>query len=272
MTQEKRADERIFMERTDLRVGRTRQAILDANLKVEETWKEKGQKLLDDLALGMGNAAYDWISGTKDIGQAMRDMVQELLRSALKLLTQWYTVFGLISAFTGSTVEGAKAANRIVLGISGSDKMLFSGGKKAEGGLIGGTGSTTGDSLVAAVSPGEYVIRASAVRKLGVGYLDALNNISAKRPSGILPPISKVGRRFAEGGYVESGGYVPKTETTNEGNNGGGNVVFNMTFQSLNPEAGAEMMKEQLPFIKNAVVNWMRSDTSVRTATRGAAR
>lgn len=243
----------------------------DANTRVQEAWKEKGQKMLDDMGLGMGDAVYAWVSGAQDIGQAMRDMVQELLRNALKLILQWYTIFGIVSAFSGPKV-GAEAANRIVLGISDSSAKLFSGGKKAEGGLIGGTGSTTGDSLVAAVSPGEYVIRASAVRKLGVGYLDALNNISAKRPSGVLPPISRVGRKFAEGGYVDDGGYTPKTVTTNEGNNGGGNVVFNMTFQSLNPEAGAEMMKEQLPFIKNAVVNWMRNDTSVRTATRGAAR
>ena len=243
----------------------------EADTKVQQKWMELKDEYLQNLALGMGDAVYAWISGAQDIGQAMRDMVQELLRNALKLLLQWYTIFGIVSAFSGPKA-GAEAANKMVLGISDSSKMLFSGGKKAEGGLIGGTGSTTGDSLIAAVSPGEYVMRASAVRKLGVGYLDALNNISAKRPSGILPPISRVGRRFAEGGYVESGGYTPKTVATNEGNNGGGNVVFNMTFQSLNPEAGAEMMKEQLPFIKNAVVNWLRSDTSVRTATRGAAR
>lgn len=239
----------------------------EANTKVQQKWMDLKNQYLQDLALGMGDAVYAWISGAQDIGQAMRDMVQELLRNALKLLLQWYTIFGIVSAFSGPKA-GAEAANKMVLGISGSDKMLF----KAEGGLIEGSGSTTGDSRLAALSPGEYVIRASAVRKLGVGYLDALNNISAKRPSGVLPPISRVGRRFAEGGYVESGGYTPKTVTTNEGNNGGGNVVFNMTFQSLNPEAGAEMMKEQLPFIKNAVVNWLRNDTSVRTATRGAAR
>ena len=245
------------------------------NLETQKTWKDISKQYMEEFALGMGNAVYAWISGAQDIGQAMRDMVQELLRNALKLLVQWYTIFGIVSALSGSTKTGAIAANKMVLGIDGNNKFLSEGkwdGKWAEGGLIEGTGSTTGDSITAAVSPGEYVIRASAVRKLGVGYLDALNNISAKRPSGILPPISRVGRKFAEGGYVDDGGYVPKTVTTNEGNNGGGNVIFNMTFQSLNPEAGAEMMKEQLPFIKNAVVNWMRNDTSVRTATRGAAR
>ena len=111
----------------------------------------------------------------------MRDMVQELLRNALKLLTQWYTVFGIISALSGSTETGAIAANKMVLGVDGSNKFMSKNkwtGKWAEGGLIGGSGSSTGDSVMAAVSPGEYVIRASAVRKLGVGYLNSLNEIS----------------------------------------------------------------------------------------------
>lgn len=233
------------------------------NLKIEQAWMEKRNEFMDNLKLGMGEAVYEWISGAKDIGQAMRDMVQELLRNALKLLVQWATIYGLLVAFGTPPRTASKSASKIVLGIDDA---------KAEGGLIEGSGSTTGDSRLVALSPGEYVIRASAVRKLGVGYLNSLNEISAKRPSGIIPPISRVRKRFAEGGYVDEGGYQPKTVSPVGGNGVGGNVVFNMTFQSLDPEAGAEMMKEQLPFIKNAVVNWMRSDTSVRTAARGAVR
>lgn len=233
------------------------------NLETQKNWKDVVNDYMEEMALGMGNAVYAWISGAQDIGQAMRDMVQELLRNALKLLVQWATIYGLLVAFGTPPRTASKSASKIVLGIDDA---------KAEGGLIEGSGSTTGDSRLVALSPGEYVIRASAVRKLGVGYLNSLNEISAKRPSGIIPPISRVGKRFAEGGYVDNGGYQPKTVSPVGGNGAGGNVVFNMTFQSLDPEAGAEMMKEQLPFIKNAVVNWMRSDTSVRTAARGAVR
>lgn len=61
----------------------------------------------------------------------------------------------------------------------------------ATGGHVRGPGSGTSDSIPALLSNGEYVIRAAAVRKLGKGYLDLINN-------GI--PM----RRFADGGMVDS--------------------------------------------------------------------
>lgn len=61
----------------------------------------------------------------------------------------------------------------------------------ASGGHVRGPGSGTSDSIPALLSNGEYVINAAAVRKLGKGYLDLINN-------GI--PL----RRFADGGMVES--------------------------------------------------------------------
>lgn len=56
------------------------------------------------------------------------------------------------------------------------------------GGMIRGAGSTTSDSILARVSNGEYVLRASAVRRIGTRMLDALN-------AGVLPA-------FAGGGLV----------------------------------------------------------------------
>lgn len=48
--------------------------------------------------------------------------------------------------------------------------------KKATGGLIRGAGTGTSDSIPAWLSDGEYVIRAAAAKKLGTGYLNALNS------------------------------------------------------------------------------------------------
>jgi LysM repeat protein len=48
--------------------------------------------------------------------------------------------------------------------------------KAATGGLIRGKGTATSDSIPAWLSNGEYVIRAAAARKLGTGYLNALNS------------------------------------------------------------------------------------------------
>jgi tape measure domain-containing protein len=66
----------------------------------------------------------------------------------------------------------------------------------ATGGPVRGPGTGTSDSIPALLSNGEYVIKAAAVRKLGKGYLDLINN-------GI--PL----RRFADGGMVESVASMP---------------------------------------------------------------
>lgn len=58
----------------------------------------------------------------------------------------------------------------------------------ATGGYINGPGGGTSDSVMARVSNGEYVVRAAAVSKYGVGFFDRLNQMQSPR--------------FASGGYV----------------------------------------------------------------------
>ncbi|MFU4595522.1 hypothetical protein ACM70O_05840 [Pseudomonas aeruginosa] len=74
---------------------------------------------------------------------------------------------------------------------------LLGGIKKfAGGGLVSGPGSATSDSIPARLSAGEYVVRAAAVRQVGVAFLDSLNDLSAG-------PRFKGGElAFAAGGLV----------------------------------------------------------------------
>jgi hypothetical protein len=74
---------------------------------------------------------------------------------------------------------------------------LLGGIKKfAAGGLVSGPGSATSDSIPARLSAGEYVVRAAAVRQVGVAFLDSLNGLSAG-------PRFKGGElAFAAGGLV----------------------------------------------------------------------
>jgi TP901 family phage tail tape measure protein len=85
--------------------------------------------------------------------------------------------------------------------------------KKADGGHITGPGTGTSDSIPAMLSNGEYVLKASAVKKYGVEHLDAMN-----------------AGRYANGGYVNpsfvpnmsspayaDGGSVPKNKKWYEG-------------------------------------------------------
>ncbi|MCQ2029033.1 tape measure protein [Pseudomonas zhaodongensis] len=64
--------------------------------------------------------------------------------------------------------------------------------KFARGGPIRGPGTATSDSILMYGSNGEYMIRAAAVRKLGLPLLNMLNQ-------GILPPSIP---RFADGGVI----------------------------------------------------------------------
>ncbi|MCX8016674.1 MAG: phage tail tape measure protein [Rhodocyclaceae bacterium] len=65
----------------------------------------------------------------------------------------------------------------------------------AGGGRVFGPGTSTSDSIPAMLSAGEYVIRASSVRKYGAALLDAIN-------SGILPMPVLPRYAFAAGGLV----------------------------------------------------------------------
>jgi len=57
----------------------------------------------------------------------------------------------------------------------------------ADGGFVSGPGTGTSDSIPARLSHGEYVVRADAVRRIGVNALDSIN------------------QGFASGGYVSQG-------------------------------------------------------------------
>ncbi len=106
----------------------------------------------------------------KGFTDAIRRMVAELLAS--KLLEWVGQLFGNAGGFLGK-IGGA---------ISGTVA------KKADGGLLRGPGTSTSDSIPMLGSVGEFVIKAAAVKKYGVGLFQALNAM-------LLP-------RFAAGGLV----------------------------------------------------------------------
>jgi TP901 family phage tail tape measure protein len=63
----------------------------------------------------------------------------------------------------------------------------------ADGGAVFGAGTSTSDSIPAMLSAGEYVVKASAVQKYGVGTMDAINSM-----------------KYASGGMVSSYGNINK--------------------------------------------------------------
>lgn len=62
--------------------------------------------------------------------------------------------------------------------------------KRARGGFIQGPGTSMSDSILARLSSGEFVIRASAVKRYGLGLFNQLNNLELPKYArgGLVPP------------------------------------------------------------------------------------
>lgn len=119
-------------------------------------------------------------------------------------------LFGGLRAQLSTLFDGLKSGfTTLFSGLGNALSGLFSGGGGflsalgeffglgfASGGMVSGPGTSTSDSIPARLSAGEYVIRAAAVRRVGVAFLDAINGIKA-------PPAWNAGRlAFAAGGMV----------------------------------------------------------------------
>lgn len=82
----------------------------------------------------------------------------------------------------------------------------------ASGGYVSGPGTGTSDSILARLSNGEFVVRAAAVQRYGVSFLQALNTmrLPAFAAGGLVQPLDVRIRSgmpaFAEGGLVSATG------------------------------------------------------------------
>lgn len=84
----------------------------------------------------------------------------------------------------------------ILTNIATMGTMFYNSGfGYSTGGYISGPGTSTSDSIHAMLSNGEYVIKADAVRRYGLNFLDAVNSGHFTRMRTVIP-------RFADGGYV----------------------------------------------------------------------
>lgn len=180
------------------------------NLSIGQQWADKQKEWQTELGNSMGNAVSEWLMGSKTIGQAMKDMVKELISNAIKLLSQWTMMWGVFVAFHSSPKAAAESANKAVFGVS----------KFASGGFVSGPGTATSDSIPALLSNGEYVLNAAAVRRLGVARLNGLNS----------------GRGYADGGLVVSG-YTAGNCISPSGNSNANGRTVNLNIQTIDAES-----------------------------------
>lgn len=180
------------------------------NLSIGQQWADKQKEWQTELGTSMGNAVSEWLMGSKTIGQAMKDMVKDLISNAIKLLSQWTMMWGVFVAFRCSPKAAAENANKAVFGVS----------KFASGGFVSGPGTATSDSIPALLSNGEYVLNAAAVRRLGVARLNGLNN----------------GRGYADCGLVVSG-YTAGNCISPSGNSNANGRTVNLNIQTIDAES-----------------------------------
>ena len=132
-------------------------------------------------------------TGAKSAKDAFADFARSVLAAINRIAAQ-----KIAESFFGSIGSGG--------GFGSFISGLFKG--FATGGLVSGPGTSTSDSIPARLSAGEYVLRAAAVRRLGVDFLHALNGgLAAPRWQGTQ-------LAFAAGGAVPAVTPVSAAQTS----------------------------------------------------------
>lgn len=145
-------------------LARTRLVVDEVAVAISGGAQDALARMFESIATGAATAREAFLQ----FGQSVLQMIARI--AAQKLAQQ------IFSAFAGASGGG--------------------GAGFATGGYVSGPGTSTSDSIPARLSAGEYVLRATAVRRVGVAFLDAINGLSTG-------PRFNAGRlALAEGGMV----------------------------------------------------------------------
>ncbi|WP_161567960.1 phage tail tape measure protein [Pigmentiphaga sp. H8] len=132
------------------------------------------RQMVDRAFGGMEDALVDLVmTGKADFKSLAASIISDLVRMAIQA-----TITKAVMAFLGFSEGGP------VPSTSGGPLSWFG---FAEGGYTGAGGKQEPAGIVHA---GEYVINADATRKLGLGYLNALNSYTGAGAVGGLPPAA----------------------------------------------------------------------------------
>ena len=158
-----------FIDQNKTKIAEGGAALRDS-LKETQNWGQVTVRYATMVGDAMADAMYDWITGAKSGKEALSDFVSSILKTAAQLLTRWLSLFAIFS-IVGDPRLAARNASAAVFGAYDGKVLLH----KATGGYISGPGTSTSDSIPAMLSNGEYVVKAEAVRKVGLPTLEAIN-------------------------------------------------------------------------------------------------
>jgi len=199
MTQEDAISVLNRLTRQALGLDDTMGELQDQQLKVEAAFKAgvisgaEYEKAISDIRSGIIDYRAETektfgagaIRGIKNYYQSISDnaanatdFVSDAFGSLESSLSDFfYTGKFDFQTFTNAIKKGladlaAKAVVTVGLNFLGK---IFPGLQFADGGLVPGSGGPRADDVLARVSSGEYVIKASSVSKFGSGFFDAIN-------------------------------------------------------------------------------------------------
>lgn len=121
------------------------------------------------------------------------------------------SISSLVGSVTGQINALISTLSRLQSAIAAARAEAASAASgRAMGGPIRGAGTGTSDSILSWLSNGEFVIRASAVKKYGMAFFAALNSMRMPRTGfslggfarSISPVVADLRPRFAQGGAV----------------------------------------------------------------------
>jgi hypothetical protein len=171
----------------DIRAG------LEAAASGQTAVLAKQQNILN-LTDEQKKANDEYVASLNEVTAAYDTLGRVAVETLARSIEGWKTIIEAVKLFAylmpggGFPQPSAETAARMPHGWS----------TNASGGYIRGAGSGTSDSILARLSNGEYVINAASTRRLGTGYLNALNNFAA---GGL---VSSPSMRFAAGGLASS--------------------------------------------------------------------
>ncbi|MFL9499233.1 hypothetical protein ACJMQP_04165 [Rhodopseudomonas palustris] len=147
----------------------------------------------------------------KALAVAAGDGISGALQGAVDAVVGYFkSMYDSVTGWLDTIAEKAKAVAAAVTSALGGGGGGGEPQKNARGGYIRGPGTSTSDSILSWLSNGEFVVKADAVRKFGVGFFATLNSLRVPRMPAFntgglvdfamsaLPPVPG----FAAGGVV----------------------------------------------------------------------
>ena len=142
-------------------------------------------KTAQDASSAVASSSVD--AGAQQLGQSLQTASVTIDTQAAQLQTPITTLATNLQLLATNAQNATTALGSI------SSSLSVSG--HADGGLIRGAGTGTSDSIPSMLSNGEFVIKASSVKRYGTNFLNSVNN-------GTFTKINPKVAHFAQGGLV----------------------------------------------------------------------